>query len=88
MTDNFIQLKRNEDILRLGIRDEEGNDTGKFLEFNLEDIELPLRYQELIEKDKKNRMYLKNQYAIIDKKQDFTPKGKYCSNKLNHHINF
>ena len=72
--DNYIQLKRNEDILRLGIKDEEGNDTGNYLEFNLEDIELPLRYQELLEKDKKNRLNLKNQITIIDKQQDH--KGK------------
>lgn len=73
-SDNYIQLKKNEDILRLRIRDEEGNDTGNYLEFNIEDIELPLRLQEMQEKDKQNRMYLINQFAIIDKKQDH--KGK------------
>lgn len=73
-SDNEIQLKRNEDILRLRIKDEEGNDTGECLEFNLEDIELPIRYQQIIEEDKKNRAYLKNQFTIIDKKQDH--KGK------------
>lgn len=67
---NYIQLKENKDILKLRIRDTEGNDTGNYLEFNLEDIELPLRYQELLEKDKNNRAYLKNQFTIIEKKQD------------------
>lgn len=67
---NYIQLKENKDILKLRIRDTEGNDTGNYLEFNLEDIELPLRYQELLEKNKNNRAYLKNQFAIIEKKQD------------------
>ena len=52
MAENFIQLNKN-DTLKLGIRTEDGKDTGEFLEFNLEDIELPLRYQELLEKDKK-----------------------------------
>ena len=78
MTDNFIQLGKS-DVLRLGIRTEDGKDTGEYLEFNLEDIELPLRYQELIEKDKKNKEYLKNQMIIIDKRQDV--KGKKLLSK-------
>ena len=76
-----IQLKRNENILRLRIKDEEGNDTGNFLEFNLEDIELPIRYQEIIELDKKNRLDLKNKYTIIDKKQDHKGKKLLSSNE-------
>ena len=81
MTDNFIQLKKNEDILKLGIKDEDGNDTGEFLEFNLEDIELPLKYQEIIEEDKKNRTYLKNQFAIIEKKEDHKGKKLMSANE-------
>lgn len=78
---DIIQLKRNENILRLRIKDEEGNDTGNFLEFNLEDIELPIRYQEIIELDKKNRLDLKNKYTIIDKKQDHKGKKLLSSNE-------
>ena len=81
MTDNFIQLKRNDSILRLRIKDEEGNDTGNFLEFNLEDIELPIRYQEIIEQDKKARLNLKNQFAIIEKKQDHKGKKLLSANE-------
>lgn len=73
-SDNEIRLKRNEDILKLKIIDENGNDTGNYLEFDLEDIELPTRYQELIDEDKKNRAELNAQFIIIDKKQDH--KGK------------
>lgn len=73
-SDNVIQLKKNDDILKLKIVDEEGNDTGNYLEFNLEDIELPIRYQTIIEEDKKARARLKEQFIIIDKKQDH--KGK------------
>ena len=36
---NIIQLKESKDILRLKIKDEEGNDTGNFLEFNLGDLD-------------------------------------------------
>lgn len=76
--ENFIQLNKS-DILRLGIRTEDGNDTGEFLEFDLEDIELPLKYQDLLEKDKKNKEHLKNQLFIIDKREDV--KGKKLLSK-------
>ena len=72
-SDNEIQLKKD-NILRLKIRDAEGNDTGNSLEFDLEDIELPLRLQELVEKDKATRIDLRNKLKILDKKQDH--KGK------------
>lgn len=73
MTDNFIQLNKD-DTLRLKIKTFDGKETGEYLEFDLGDIELPLRYQELLEKDKKNKEWLKNQLMIIDKRQDV--KGK------------
>lgn len=73
MTDNFIQLNKS-DVLTLAIRTDDGIETGEYLVFDLEDIELPLRYQELMEKDKKNRENLRNQMLIIDKRQDI--KGK------------
>lgn len=76
--DNFIQLNKR-DILRLGIKDENGEITGEVLEFNLEDIELPLRYQELVEKHKKNLEQVRNQMLIIDKRQDV--KGKKLLSK-------
>lgn len=78
MTDNFIQLGKS-DVLRLGIRTDEGKETGEYLEFNLEDIELPLRYQELIERDKKNKEQLRNKMLIIDKREDV--KGKKLLSK-------
>lgn len=78
MTDNFIQLNKD-DILRLGIKTSDGKETGEYLEFDLEDIELPLKYQELIEKDKKNKEHLKNQMLIIEKRQDV--KGKKLLSK-------
>lgn len=80
MTDNFIQLKKD-NILRLGIKDSEGNDTGNVLEFDLEDASLLLRYQELVEKEKKNRVWLNNQFLIIDRKQDHKGKKLLSSNE-------
>ncbi len=78
MTENVIKLNKS-NSLKLGIQDENGKDTGEYLEFFLDDIELPLRYQELLEKDKKNKENLKNQLLIIDKRQDV--KGKKLMSK-------
>lgn len=80
-SDNYIQLNEDEDILRLRIRDAEGNDTGNYLEFDLTDLEIPLTYQKMIEEDKKNRAYITNQIAIIDKKQDHKGKKLLSSNE-------
>ena len=73
MTD-FIQLKKD-NILRIGIKDIEGNDTGEHLEFDLEDIELALKLNECDAKHKKNIEFLRNQFIIIDKKEE--KKGKF-----------
>lgn len=76
--ENFIKLNKD-DVLRLGIKTSDDKDTGEFLEFDLIDIELPLRYQELLEKDKKSKEYLKNDFFMIDKRQDV--KGKKLLSK-------
>lgn len=68
-----IQLKKD-NILRIGIKEADGTDTGNVLEFDLEDIELPIKLQECIETHKRNIQDLKAQYIIIDKKPD--KKGK------------
>ena len=78
MTDNIIKLNKS-DVLTLKIQTEDGKDTGEVLEFDLGDIELPLRYQELMEKDKKNKEHLRNQMLIIDKREDV--KGKKLLSK-------
>lgn len=80
-SDNVIQLKQAKDVLRLKIKDENGNDTGNFLEFNLGDLDYLLVLQDMMEADKKNRAYLKNQYDIIDKKQDHKGKKLFSANE-------
>lgn len=83
MTDNTIQKigLKNENILKLEIVDEKGNSTGEYLEFDLEDIELPFKYQEILERLKKSRQNIKNQFLIIDKKQDHKGKKLMSSNE-------
>ncbi len=76
--ENFIQLKKS-DILKIRIKDENGKDTGEHLEFDLEDISLPLKLNQCDIEHKKNLEYIRNQFLIIDKKQD--SKGKYILSK-------
>ena len=71
--ESFIQLKKD-NILKIGIKDSDGNDTGEHLEFDMEDINLALRLNECDEKHRKNLEFLRNQFIIIDKKED--KKGK------------
>lgn len=80
-SNNEIQLKDSESDLVLKIRDSKGNETGEYLRFNLQDIELPIRWQNLIEEDKKNRTFLQNQFTIIDKKQDHKGKKLLSANE-------
>lgn len=76
--ENFIQLN-NDNILRLEIVDKDGNSTGNHLEFDLEDVELPLIYQQMVEDHKKNTEWLKERMLIIDRRQDV--KGKKLLSK-------
>lgn len=78
--ENYIQLKK-EDVLKIGIKDENGNDTGEYLEFDLQDMTLPLRVQKLEEEHKKNLNYLKMQEAIIKKKENKSGKKFLSSNE-------
>lgn len=72
---------KNENILKLEVVDEKGNSTGEYLEFDLEDIDLPFKYQEMLERLKKSRQNLKNQFIIIEKKQDHKGKKLMSSNE-------
>ena len=71
--ENFIQLKKD-NILKIGIKTSDGVDTGEHLEFDMEDIELPLRLNQSELEHKKNLQNLKRQLMVVDKKQD--KKGK------------
>lgn len=71
--ENFIQLKKD-NILKIGIKTADGKDTGEHLEFDMEDIELPLRLNQSGVEHKKNLQQLKMQIQIIEKQQD--KKGK------------
>ena len=77
---DYIKIKERKDILRLGIMDEDGqvvkDEQGNevCLEFDMADIELPLKYNKCVKAIENARRDLKAQFIIIDKKQDH--KGK------------
>lgn len=68
-----IRLKKD-NIFRVGIQDQDGNDTGNILEFDLEDLELPFKAQEAEYQHKKNIEKLKADFVLADKKPE--KKGK------------
>ena len=78
--DKIIQLNKS-DVLRLAIVTSDGEKTGEFLEFDLEDIELSFKYQQLIDEDKKNKNWIRNEFLIIDKKQDVKGKKLLSANE-------
>jgi hypothetical protein len=78
MTDNYIQLNKD-DRLKLEIKEADGTSTGEYIIFDLEDIELPLRMQEMWDEHKKNRQWMRNQEIIINKREDV--KGKKLLSK-------
>lgn len=73
MTDNFVHGIKD-DRLKLKIVTEDNVETGDYLEFDFEDVDLLLRYQEMLEKNKKNREWIRNQAIILQKRPDV--KGK------------
>lgn len=84
---DYIKIKENKDIFRLGIIDEKGNivkdEKGEevCLEFDLADIELPIRYNKCINEVNNAKRNLKNQFKIIDKKQDHRGKQMLSANE-------
>lgn len=85
--ENYIKIKPKKDILKLGIMDENGNivkdNTGNevCLEFDLADIELPIRYNKCVAMVNDAKKELKMQMIIIDKKQDHKGKGYLTYNE-------
>lgn len=70
---NTIKLEEDE-TLQFEITDSKGNPTGEYLEFNMDDISLPLRYRDLYIKDRESRQWIKKEVIIINKRQDVQEK--------------
>ena len=76
-----LQIKKRDSLIRIGLKDENGKDTGEYLQFDVEAINNMLNYQECIEMHKKNLSALKNHFIIIDKKEDHKGKKLMSANE-------
>lgn len=80
MEENRKVIKLSEpNTLILEIEDYKGNKTGDTLEFDLSDIELPLRLQKMFEEDKKITDWFNKEIIIIEKRQDTQEKNHLFS---------
>lgn len=83
----YIQLKERKDILKLGFQDTEGNiiydKNGKevCIEFDLGDIDLPIKYNKCVTQINDARRELKNKFIIINKQKDRKGKGFLSHNE-------
>lgn len=76
--EEFIELKKG-NLKRFGIKDIDGNVTGNYIEFDMEDIELPLKMNESKMRHRQNVQWIKNEIQIISKKQDSKDKNSLIS---------
>ncbi len=84
----YIKLKKQKDIIQLGFQDEYGNimkdenDKEIYIQFDLGDIDLPLKYNKCINLMEQARSNLKAQMIIINKKEDHKGKQLLSSNEV------
>ena len=75
-----IQLK-NDNLFKIGIKNNEGQDTGEVITIDMEDIELPLKLQECETKIKQNEMWLGIKKKKIKSRTDKKDKKLLRANK-------
>lgn len=71
---DFIQIEER-NVLKFGIKNAKGEDTGLVLKFDLQDIELPLRISKCEAMHRKNVSVLRQMVQALEKQED--KKGKY-----------
>jgi len=79
MEGNKIEAVEN-DTIRFAITDH-GKETGEYLEFDLEDIELPFRLDESYKLHNANIEDVRRRLQVLDKKQDSKGKGFMTKNQ-------
>ena len=76
-----VKIKKSNSLIRIGIKDEFDNDTGEYLQFDVDDMSSALQYQDCVEMHKKNLANFRNQIIIIEKKQDHKGKKLLSANE-------
>lgn len=82
-----LKINNQRDILKIGLRDMNDkpilDKKGEvvYWEFDLTDVELLLKYQQIEPTHKKNVQWLKSQLLIIEKRQDVKGKGFLSKNE-------
>ncbi len=83
----YVQLKEKKDIFRLGFKDSQGNiiydknNEEVCIEFDLGDIELPIKYNQCVAQINNARRELKNKFIIINKQKDRKGNGFLSHNE-------
>lgn len=77
----YIQLKERTGLKRFGIRTPDGEDTGEYIEIDLEDLDLPLKANECQSKHIENFNRLKTKIDEADKKSGDKQDGEVLSEK-------
>lgn len=75
----YIQLKENTSLKRFGIRTADGQDTGEYIEIDLEDLDLPLKANECQVRHIENFNKLKEKLAEASTKNATIEKGEIIS---------
>lgn len=74
-----IQLKKSNSVLKFEIFDEDGNSTGEYITFDIEDIELPRKLEEAISLHNECLKDLRAKMLILNKKEDVKDEDGFLS---------
>ena len=66
----YIQLKENTGLKRFGIKTQDGQDTGEYIEIDIEDLELPIKANECQVQHVENYNKLKKELDELKDKED------------------
>ena len=77
----YITLKEKTGLKRFGIKTQDGEDTGEYIEIDLEDIELPIKANECQARHFENYKKLKNSLEEAKQKSDEVAENEIFSEK-------
>lgn len=72
--EDFIQIKE-ENVIRVKVKDKDNKDTGVVITFDLQDVSLPLKFNKMEALHRKNLSILRQKGVALDKQED--KKGKF-----------